>query len=147
MNGAPQERTDLELRAPAAYSHWASDTVRFSDQDSVGHVNNVAIAAYVETGRLWFLHHVAVPEKAPGERFILARVEIDYLAESNWPGTVDIGCRILRIGRSSLAVANGVFKDGRPIALARSTVAHQLHGRAAPFEGPLRARLEEMLRA
>lgn len=141
------ERNDLNLRDPAAYSHWATDTVRFSDQDSVGHVNNVAIATYVETGRLWFAHHVVGPDKAPGERFILARLEVDYLAESSWPGEVRIGCRILRLGNKSYTVGNGVFKDGRCIALGRSVIAHQQDGRGAPIVGTMRAKLEELLGA
>ena len=40
--------TDLTRRD--AFDHWTPVTLRFSDQDSLGHVNNVAYAAFVAAG-------------------------------------------------------------------------------------------------
>lgn len=135
----------FDLTRPDTYTHWVTDTVRFSDQDGVGHVNNVAIAAYVETGRLYFSHYVALPELGPREGVILAHVAIDYLAESRWPGHVDVGCRISRVGGKSFTVATGVFKDGRVIATAQSVIAYRRGGGTAAIEGGLRARLQALL--
>ena len=46
---------DKRLQDRSIYPHWCTDTVRFSDQDAAGHVNNVAICAYIETARLTFM--------------------------------------------------------------------------------------------
>ena len=40
---------DKRLQDRSIYPHWCTDTVRFSDQDAAGHVNNVALCAYLET--------------------------------------------------------------------------------------------------
>ena len=42
------------------FRHWTPITIRFSDQDSVGHVNNVSYAAYFEAGRIDFMSRVLV---------------------------------------------------------------------------------------
>ena len=139
----PADGFDLTDRS--TFTHWVTDTVRFSDQDAVGHVNNVAIAAYVETGRLHFAHFVALTEREPDEGWILAHVAIDYLAESNWPGQVEVGCRITRVGTRSITVGTGVFKDDRCIATARSVVAHRRGKQTAPIEGRLRRHMEALL--
>ena len=39
--------------------------------------------------------------------------EIDFLAELYWPGTVEIGTGVSRIGRSSFGLTQGVFNRGR----------------------------------
>lgn len=125
---------------PHAYPDWATDTVRFSDQDAVGHINNVAIAAYVESGRLAFGRVVFAESNAD---FILARLVIDYLAEGHYPGEIKIGTRVLRIGRTSMTLGHGLFKDGECIATAESVCVHRRDGGTAPIEGALRAWLAQ----
>ncbi len=39
----------------------------------------------------------------------MARLTIDFHAELFYPGIIDIGTRVLRIGRSSFTVGQGVF--------------------------------------
>ena len=95
------------LRDRAIYTYWARDTVRFSDTDAAGHVNNVAICAWLETGRLTFIRHIGLMERKPPLRGISAGLNVSFLRESHWPGEVDIGCGILEIGRSIAAIAKG----------------------------------------
>jgi acyl-CoA thioester hydrolase len=138
------------LTDQALYDHWADDVVRFCDTDQAGHVNNVAIAAYVETGRLMFDRQVvdAVAEGLEGEEFhaILANLTVNYLAESFWPGKVRVGTRLVKIGNSSLTTAHGVFReDGRCIATATCVLVNRAGGKSAPM-GPLtRERLAALL--
>jgi acyl-CoA thioester hydrolase len=35
----------------AIYPYWVKERVRWSDTDMVGHVNNMSLSAYFETGR------------------------------------------------------------------------------------------------
>jgi len=129
---------------PSSYAHWAVDIVRFSDQDAVGHVNNVAFAAYVETGRVAFGHELRVA----GDRassFILAQLVIDYRAQAHYPGEVQVGTRLLRIGRTSFKTGHGLFKDDVCIGTARCVLVHTRDGSPAPIEGGFRAQLEELL--
>ena len=130
---------------PGAYGHWVTDTVRFSDQDANGHINNVAMAAYVETGRLAFGRVMHSSGRADTD-FILARLAIDYRAEGHYPGEIRVGTRVLRVGRTSATLGHGVFKDGVCIASAECVIVHRRDGRNAPIEGEMRARVEGLMR-
>jgi len=131
---------------PGWYRHWATDTVRFSDQDAVGHVNNVAFAAYVETGRVAFGHELRSADD-PGSSFILARLAIDYRAQAHYPGEIRVGTRLTALGRTSFTMSHGVFKDEICLATAQCVLVHARDGSPAPIEGALRVELERMLPA
>ena len=53
---------------------------------------------------------------------MIARLEIDYLGEIRWPGRVEIGTRIMTIGKSSMTLEQALFQDGRPVARARTVI-------------------------
>ena len=53
---------------------------------------------------------------------VLARIEIDFLKELRWPGTVEIGTGIAEIGRSSYVFSQAIFNEGACAARARSTM-------------------------
>lgn len=94
------------------------DTIRFGDTDQQGHVNNAVFSSYLETGRSQMLigpGHRAAPA---GLSFVIVRLVLDYRAEITWPGTVDIGTRISRLGRSSVDIVQGLFQDGVCVATA-----------------------------
>ena len=76
--------------------------VRFGDLDPLGHVNNVAFYALMETARVSFL---AQQQRSLFGHMVIARSECDYLAEI--PGrtrTVDITVSIEKVGRTSFTV-------------------------------------------
>ncbi len=136
---------DFDLTDAAIYRFWITDRVRFSDQDGTGHINNVAYAAYVETGRIAFLNEMAMAVESDDGTLIIVRLAIDYLRESPWPGEVRIGARIIRIGDKSCVVGCGVFKDGACIATAECVMAFLRDGRAVRPSEPTRRRLAQLL--
>ena len=109
------DRTNYE-----SFRFWTPVTIRYSDQDSMGHVNNCAYAAYAEAGRTMFLDGLLDSEMHPGIDFILASVKIDYLKEIYYPGSVNIGTRILKLGTKSMTLGTGMFLDGEAVAIAES---------------------------
>ena len=109
------DRTNYE-----SFRFWTPVTIRYSDQDSMGHVNNCAYAAYAEAGRTMFLGGLLDAEMHPGIDFILASVKIDYLKEIYYPGSVNIGTRILKLGTKSMTLGTGMFLDGEAVAIAES---------------------------
>ena len=98
-----------DLTRRESFSHWTAVTIRFSDQDSLGHVNNVAIAAYVEAARTALIYELIRRGGVEGLEFILARVCIDFLRELHYPGTVEVGSRLVRLGNKSITTGYGVF--------------------------------------
>ena len=137
----------IDTTRPETFRHWTPVTLRFSDQDSMGHVNNVSYAAFVEAGRNAFVTQYLRPEKHPGIDFVLARVAIDFRAEMHYPGTVDVGTCIKRVGNSSITIGTGMFKEGRLQATAESTnVFIDLATRKpCPIPADIRAELERQL--
>lgn len=129
----------------SAYSIWITDRIRFCDTDQAGHVNNVAYAAYAETGRLNFMDEHIRPLVASGHRFIAASVTVNFLRETHYPGEVRIGTGVARIGRTSLTVGQGIFKDDTCVASALGVVVHLNGATPIPLSEEMREALEGLL--
>ena len=110
----------VDLSKPETFRHWTLVTLRFSDQDPYGHVNNVAYAAYAEQGRVAYFTELLARAGRADIDFVLASVKIDYLREMRFPGTVEVGTRLLAIGNKSVTSGVGMFKDGAGVATAES---------------------------
>jgi acyl-CoA thioester hydrolase len=104
--------TEIDLTNRNTFRHWTPVTIRYSDQDAMAHVNNTALATYIEAARTGFIYQLIQKSGAVGMEFILARLVIDYRRELHYPGTVDVGARLIRVGNKSLTTGYGVFKDG-----------------------------------
>ena len=104
------------------------DKVRYADTDRQGHVNNAAFSTFLETGRVEFLYHPQNPLAADNASFVIARLDLTFVAEINWPGQVDIGTGVSRVGNSSISLDQALFQEGRCVATA-ATVIVQLDER------------------
>jgi acyl-CoA thioester hydrolase len=122
----------------------ATDIIRFGDLDPQGHVNNTVFSTYFETGRVMFLREPGNRLSPPGTTSVLARLDINFLQELHWPGTVEIGVATAEIGRSSYTFAQALFRDGVCVATARATMVliDAETRRARPLPEEVRVRLE-----
>lgn len=113
-----------DLTDRSVFSHWTSEKIRFQDIDRLGHVNNVAITIYAESGRVEFLDAVmpAALMAGNGPLWVIARIDVQFRAQSHYPGTVDIGTCVLRVGNSSITLGQGLFVGERCIATTESVV-------------------------
>ena len=105
------QKTDMLLTERSTFSAWTNVSVRYNDLDPLGHVNNAAMAIFLEQARC----ELITPKlKAHGRQFdmVLASTKLDYLHELKYPGQVDIGTIATRIGSKSFELAHGVFQDG-----------------------------------
>ena len=136
--GLPYTRAmsrDKRLQDRSIYPHWCSDTVRFSDQDGAGHVNNVAICAYMETARLTFMRDMGrmMAPREEGIRGISAGMTVSFLAESHWPGKVELGTGVLKIGTQLDHRRLGRL-PGRPLHRRRRDDRGPAQGQGAPSD-------------
>ena len=131
------------------YPLKARDTIRYADTDRQGHVNNAAFATFCESGRVAFLVDPTRPLAPPGTAFVIARLVLDFRAELNWPGHVDIGTRVLKVGRSSLTLAQGLFQNLRCAATAESVcvLMDESTRRATPLPDAVATRLQTLMTA
>ena len=109
----------IDLTDPANFQHWTTETIRIADTDAGGHINNTALAAYVKSNRVSRLRS-AMFDRAPGERWVMAYLEINFRAEAKPPGQVSIGTRLVAIGTKSITLGAGLFKDDACIPTAQS---------------------------
>jgi acyl-CoA thioester hydrolase len=90
------------------FAHAVEVSVRFSDTDARGHVNNALYLTYCEIGRIRYWTDVtgevftSVAEGA--ESLILAEARITYRAQTFYGETVSVQTRATRIGRSSFTL-------------------------------------------
>ncbi len=98
------------------------ERLRFGDLDTQGHVNNVAFAELLESGRIYFFRDTFRPALEAHQGTVVARVAIDYLGELHWPGEVTIGTVVTRIGSSSITLKQGLFSGDRCAAICESVI-------------------------
>ncbi len=98
----------------------ASDKLRYADTDRQGHVNNAVFATFLETGRTEVIYGEALADT--GASFVIARLELDFLAEVNWPGEVQIGTVVQDVGRSSFKLHQKIFQDSKAVAQAVTVI-------------------------
>lgn len=108
--------------SPDLYPVQSTDKLRFCDGDPLGHVNNSVFSTFLETGRTELLYTGPQSLFDAGCDFVIARMELDFIAEVNWPGSVVIGTRVLKIGSSSLTLEQGVFQNLQPVASAKTVI-------------------------
>ncbi|ADZ70741.1 acyl-CoA thioesterase [Polymorphum gilvum] len=133
----------IAVPTPSEFTVWATDKLRYGDTDRQGHVNNAAFATFLETGRVEILHDSDRPLTEKGAAFVIARLELDFLSEILWPGTVDIGTRVTRVGSSSVTLEQAIFQDGRCAARATTVIVQmdETTRRSRPLSAATAARL------
>lgn len=143
------EQPSFDPKDPASYHAWTEEKIRFADLDVVGHVNNNAIGVYLENARVTMFVTAGEEMYGGGKTdfsWVVARMEVDYLKEMRYPGTVRIGTRIERIGNSSVVVRQGIFRDGVCTATAKVIgVCFDTTARASmPIPDRIRTRLSQL---
>lgn len=124
-----------------SFPHVVRDTIRYADTDRQGHVNNAVFATFLETGRVTILYDARARPAGEGREFVIARLELAFLAELRWPGEVVIGTRVDGLGRSSVRLDQALFQDGACAARALTTIVliDGLTRRATPLGDAARA--------
>ena len=105
MNDQPARPARKPAPQLAEYPHRVTDNIRFGDLDPQGHVNQAMFLTYFETGRVAMFRNKDLGIGVPGLTFVMVRMEVDYIKELNWPGTVDIGTGVAHFGRTSFKVS------------------------------------------
>ena len=95
--------------------------LRFCDTDKLGHINNAVYAEMLEAGRVEMLEPLGL--LGGPHAVVIARLEIDYLREMNWPGTVRIETSVARIGTKSMHMRQRLLLGGEETARSRSVLA------------------------
>ena len=146
MNGQISAKPARVLPKLEQFPGRTGDVIRFGDLDPQGHVNNTVFATFFETGRVMLLRDPGHLLNPPGATSVLARLDINFLREMHWPGTVEIGTGTTRIGRSSYTFLQAVFHEGECAATADATMVmiDRATRKTRPLPDDVVARLEKL---
>jgi acyl-CoA thioester hydrolase len=122
VNDQPARPAKRPAPQLAEYPHRVTDNIRFGDLDPQGHVNQAVFLTYFETGRVAMFRNKDLGIGVPGLTFVMVRMEVDYIKELRWPGTVDIGTGVAHFGRSSFKASQAIFCDGVCAAAGQATL-------------------------
>ena len=116
--------------APAAprrgdYRHFLRIPTRWIDNDSYGHVNNIAYYAFFDTAVNEHLIRSGGLDIArdPVVAYVV-ETSCRFLRPVSFPATVDVGLRVARIGRSSVVYDLAVFESVDDAAAAAGRFVH-----------------------
>ena len=140
MSKVPAWQTD-----PASYPFSCTTETRFQDLDPLGHINNVAMAALFENGRVRFNQHLDLERREKDERWLIAAVSINYVAEAHFPDPVEVRSGIGRIGTSSWDICSAAFQCGKCVATCVTTLVLTGREGARPIRDNLRAAYEQLM--
>lgn len=129
-----------------AFRRWERITIRYSDQDPMGHVNNNAYGVWLEVARVGLIDSYL--EGAPDWLdTVLASLTIDFLKETRFPGEIRVGARLVSIGNRSFRSVYGIFRDDTCLATSLATnVFFDMRSRTSTAPtNEVRARMEQDL--
>lgn len=130
MSGESADRKAFDPRS--AYRAWRTIETRWSDNDVYGHVNNVVFYQWFDTAvNAWMIDHGILDPVAGDPIGLVVETGCRYFAPLSFPGRVDVGLRVARIGTSSLVWQIGVFGEGEDDPAAQGHFAHVCVDRAS----------------
>ena len=92
------------------YRHFTSVTLRWADNDAYGHVNNTVYYAWFDTAVNEWLVVSGLLDIATGDPIgLVVETGCRYFAPLAYPGRVDVGLAVERIGNSSVTYRIGIF--------------------------------------
>lgn len=102
-------------------------TPRFYETDAFGHINNIVVAGWFESGRE-DIFRVFTPELDPKKLpLILARIEVDFVAQTYYGKPVEINTWLSTLGNSSFVVKQEVVQEGKVVAKGRAVQVYFDH--------------------
>ena len=97
---------------------------RFSETDALGHISNTALPIWFEAGRQDVFTIFTPNLEIETWPLILARFEVDFLAQTYYGKDVLIKTGIARLGNSSLNVYQEAWQNQTRVAKGLTTLVH-----------------------
>ena len=121
---------------------------RFSDTDALGHISNTVFPVWFEAARAPLFKIFHPSQELHSWPLILARVELDLLAQTFLGKAIEIHSYIGKLGTSSCQVQQEAWQDGKLVAkgLAIMVYFDYANERSMPIPGGIRAQLNEHLK-
>lgn len=132
-----------------AYRWFMTCPTRWADNDAYGHVNNTVYYQWFDTAVNAWLVEAGLLDIDKGDPIgLVAETGCTYFAPLSFPGDVEVGIAVDRLGASSVTYHIGVFGAGSSEPSAQGQFTHVYVGRdsrkPAPLPAAWRAKLETL---
>ena len=119
------------MRGRAAYPVWREIATRWSDNDVYGHVNNVVHYSWFDTAvNEWLVAQGLLDIEAGDPIGLVVETGCRYFAPLSYPGDVEVGLAVERLGSSSVTYRLGVFAKDHEDPAAEGHFTHVYVDRA-----------------
>lgn len=116
-------------------------TPGFYETDALGHINNTVIPMWFEKGRVP-LFKIFTPDLDPRKwALIVVRIDVQFVAQTNYIDPVTITTQIDRIGNSSFVVGQSCLQKGIETAKGTTTMVHFNYQQQKSMPIPEQARI------
>jgi acyl-CoA thioester hydrolase len=117
-------------RGREAYRHFTTISMRWADNDAYGHVNNAIFYQWFDTAvNQWLIEQGLLDIAASDPIGLVVETGCTYFASLGYPGDVEVGIAVERLGSSSVAYRLGVFAAGADDPAAQGHFTHVYVGR------------------
>ena len=124
--------TRPERRGRASYLHFTRLTTRWSDNDAYGHVNNTIYYQWFDSAVNALLIGAGLLDIHHGDPIgLVVETACTYFAPLSFPGDVDVGIAIDRLGDTSVTYRLGIFASGADEPAAQGHFTHVYVDRAS----------------
>ena len=138
-----------EPRGRDSYGHFIAITTRWSDNDAYGHVNNTVYYQWFDSAVNALLVGAGLLDITHGDPIgLVVETGCTYFAPLSFPGDVEVGIAVDRIGGSSVTYRIGIFAAGAADPAAQGHFTHVYVGRDSrrpvQLSAAWRAKLEDL---
>ena len=99
-------------------------TPRFCDTDALGHINNATFLNWFETARRP-IFEIFIPSLSPRDwNLIIAKVEIEFLAQTYYEHDVEIQTTVEKIGNSSFTIKQDCYQKEKLSCSSQAVLVH-----------------------
>jgi acyl-CoA thioester hydrolase len=144
--------TDRDPRSLTRADFDGLDTVttRWADNDMFGHLNNaVYLELFDSVLNDWLVRGTGIDESTAPAQGVVAESTVRYFAEVSYPGSLEVGVRVARVGRTSAVLELGLFAPGSDTVAAHCTwvqvYVDSATRRPTPLPDAVRSLLERTL--
>ena len=132
------------------YPHFLALATRWMDNDIYGHVNNALYYAFFDTTiNEYLIAEGGLDITASAVVAFAAESQCQYLRPLAFPGVIDVGLRVGKLGNSSVRYELAIFKQGETYAAASGYFVHVFVDRETqrpvPMPATIRMALERLM--
>ncbi len=135
----------------ASFALLRAISTRWTDNDVYGHVNNAIYYQYFDSViNAYLVERGGLDIRSGAVVGFIVRSECDYYAPVSYPGDVEVGVQVEKLGNSSVTYGLGLFAPGQPAPCALARMVHVFVDtatqRPVPIPQSLRAALQALVK-